>query len=333
MTLHGGRPYIDVLLGGHAATLLVDTSAVTTLLDPNVLDQHGLGLSLQINELRFPHLNAQVAGVRSYTATNLGTPADGIIGADLLSRYPVQFDFPDRQLTIFRTSAAASVALPKTATAAALRVIDGKPALAAALDSDTGLWFSLATGSPFQMQIEPDVEGASRLSRQSLPLDDVTVAGTLNGRLARAHALTLGGVIFYQPLVAIVDAQRPGSELAGSLGARLLSRLDMLIDESASDAKFVAGPGATAAQLYDPSGLLLVMHRGSITIRNVVPFSPADIARLRPGDEIISINGLAPATLDFAKDLLSASPGSKVTVVYRRWHLAHAATLTMRVLI
>jgi hypothetical protein len=336
MTVYRGRPYLDVILNGHPATMLLDTGAVATLIDRQILDDspNHAAVSLQIDDLRFPHLAAQPAGVRSYTETNLGAPADGIIGADLLSRYPAEFDFPNRMLTIYRNSASIAGAVPKTAVSAPFRVIDGRPALEASLDGDQDLWFTVATGAGFEMQLEPVADHAARLERQvTVPFDDTTASGDISGRLARARTLVLGGVTFYQPLVAILNLQRPGSELSGALGAELLSRLNFFLDESSTNVSFVAGPAATSAFLYHPCGVSLVWRHGAIVVKNVIPGSPADAAHLRPNDEILSINGLAPATLDFARQLLDGSPGSKVVVVYRRWGITHSASLVARVLI
>jgi PDZ domain len=336
MDVYRGRPYIDVILNGHPATFLIDTSAVTTLIDAQVLNAaaNRSEVSLQVDELRFPRLSPQPAAVRSYTETNLGAAADGIIGADLLAHYPIQFDFPDRILTIYRDSASAAIAVPKTAVTAPMRVIDNRPALEAALDGVQGLWFSLATGAGFETQLEPRADHAERLvHQQTIPFEEISDSGSTFGRLVRARSLVLGGVTFYQPLVAVLNLQRPGSELSGALGADMLSRLNFFVDETSSSVSFIAGPAATSAFLYCPSGITLVWRHGAIVIRSVIPNSPADVAHLKSGDEVLSINSLAPASLDFARQLLDGSPGSKVVVVYRRWGITRSVELTLRVLI
>ena len=203
MTLHGGRPYIDVIVNGHPATLLVDSSAVTTLIDADALDGQSQSavLSLQIADLRFPRLSVQSTKVRSYTETNLGVAADGIIGADLLGRYPVNFDFPNRMLTIYRDSHSAAAAQPQSATTAAMRVIDGRPAVEASLDGDRGLWFSLATGVADDVQLEPAVDHASRLARQpslTLRSDDSKRRRKRTAR-ARTCARTWGSDVLSTP--------------------------------------------------------------------------------------------------------------------------------------
>lgn len=335
MTVRSGRPYIDAILDGHSATVLIDTAAVTSLIDTDLVapSSQPTMLSLQIDQLRFTHLAPQSASVRSYTETTLGVPADLILGMDLLSRYPVQFDFPNKTLTIYRDSQSATAAMPKTAIAAPMRVLEGRPAVEATLDGDGGLWFSLATGAGGDVSLEPNADHAAHLGRQSsLPYEETTMTGTLYGRLVRANSFTLGGVAFAQPLVDIVNAQRPGSVLSGALGASTISRLDLLIDVPGSTLAFQAGQGMTSARLYDPSGMQLALRRGAIVVSGVVPGSPA-ADRLRPGDAIVSINGLVPASLEFARSLLDGSPETKVQVVYRRYGITRSATLVLKVLI
>ena len=113
----------------------------------------------------------------------------------------------------------------------------------------------------------------------------------------------------------------------------MLSRLNVSIDELGGTVTMVASQAATAARLYDPSGITLEMRNGTIVVHTVVPGTPADIAHVREGDEIVTINGLAPATLDFARQLLDGSPGTKVFITYRRWHLIHRVTLPLHVII
>jgi hypothetical protein len=334
MALHDSRPYVQALIDGHPATLIVDTGVVDTMVDPGALDDASeTRVSLQIGELRFPKLSFIRIDVRAYAERELGAPADGIIGRDLLARYPVQLDFPGRQITVFRDSPAApaepgAVALP-------LRVLTGLPAVAASLDGQQSRWFALATGSSPQVSLEPSRDRSAALGRNehSIPYQEVGIGGASGGLLVRARMLNLGGITFNQPLVALLDRGRFGQgDIAGSLGAMLLSGVNVTIDEPSLSASVLAPPGSTFARFYEPSGVGLEMRHGSIVVRNVVPGTPAD-AHLRPGDEIISINGLAPATLEFARSLLNGTPGTKASIVFRRWHMTHSVTLTLHVLV
>jgi len=339
MTVHAQRPFIQGLIDGHPATLIVDTGAVTSMIESDEVDDNGRPptISLQIGELRFPRLGVIRANVRSYAETHLGATADGIIGRDLLARYPVGLDFPNHMMTIFRDSRSAAAAQPPGSTPFALRVIAGLPAVSGSLDAEPPLWFALATGASYEMQLEPSADHASRYERaeHSLPFQESTPTDEVTGLLVRAHALTVGPLTFNQPLVALLDVHRnvASTELAGALGASMLSRVSVLIDEPSGSATIVAPAGATSAQLYDPSGITLMMRRGTIVVRDVVVGTPADQAHIRPGDELISINSLVPATLEFARQLLDGNPGQKVVVAFRRWHITHSATLTLHVII
>lgn len=339
ITIHGQRPYIQVVLNGHPATFVIDTGATATIVDPAAAQDGPAqnAISLQIGDLRFPRLQPVLANVRSYTETCLGMPADGVLGRDLLARYPVSLDFPDRTLTIFRESRSAAAAQPAAAVSMALRVIDGQPAVLASLDGQPVLWFALGTGTSFEVQVRPATGHASRYARaeHSLPLLETTISGDVTGLLVRAHSLSVGPLMFNQPLLALLDLQRDHAktELAGALGATMLNRLNLMIDEVIGNVEVTAPPGAELAPLYNTSGITLMMKRGDIVIRSVVPGTPADVAHLRAGDEIVSVDGLVPATLDFARQLLDGSPGTKVVVAYRRWHITHSVTLALHVII
>lgn len=333
MTLHDNRPYVQALIDGHPATLIVDTGIVDTMVDPAALDDSSEArVSLQMGDLRFPKLSFIRVDVRAYAERVLGAPADGIIGRDLLARYPVELDFPGHQMTVYR-DAHSLPAAPGGAVTVPMRVLAGVPAVTAALDGQQTRWFALSTGMSPQVALEPSQRSALARNQHSIPYQEVSISGIDDGLLVRSHTLSLGGLSFNQPLVAVLSRGRFGkSDISGSLGAMLLSGLTVTIDEPSSTATIIAPPGSTLARIYQPSGIGLEMRHGIIVVRSVVPGTPAD-AHLRPGDEIVSINGLVPATLDFARSLLDGNPGAKVAIKYRRWHIVHSVTLTLRVII
>ncbi|MDQ6767118.1 MAG: PDZ domain-containing protein [Candidatus Eremiobacteraeota bacterium] len=338
ITMHGERPFIQALIDGHPATLLIDTAAIATTIDPGAMERAATGaISLQIGEVRFPRLQPVRANIWLYSETTLGARADGVIGRDLLQRYPIGLDFPNQTLTIFRDSRGAAAAQPAGAVSLALRVIDGLPAISASLDGQTPLWFGLGTGASYQVRLAPWADHASHYahSERSLPFQESAPLNDASGLLVRARSLSVGSLSFNQPLVALLNTPRgqAGSQLAGMLGAMTLSRLNLFIDELSPSAAVFAPAGATAARFYNPSGIAVVMHHGAIVVRSVVHGTPADEAHVRPGDELIAINGFTPTTLDFARQALDGHPGTKVAIAYRRWRVVHYATLTLHVII
>ena len=340
IVLHGERPFIQVVIDGHPATAVVDTAAVETLIDAGAAGDRDTteAISLQIGDLRFPRLRATKARVRAYTETYLGAGADAIIGRDLMQRYPISLDFPDRSLTVFRESHGSIAAQPAGAVSMALRMIDGRPAVAGSVDGQPPMWFALSTGASYEVQLDSVAGRASHPphGQHSIPfLDSRIQGGDYSGVLVRARSLTLGSLTFNQPLLALPSTRltQPTSELAGVIGAMTLTRLSVSIDELAGSVTIVASQGAAAARLYDLSGITLEMRNGTIVVQSVVPGTPADAARIREGDEIVTINGLAPATLDFARQLLDGIPGTKISIAYRRWHLIHRLILPLHVII
>jgi hypothetical protein len=255
----------------------------------------------------------------------------------LLARYAVQFDFSNRLLTIFRDPRTAVTSQTVNAVTLPLQTIDGQPAVQASLDGQQPSWFFLNTGAGFAVQLDPGSDLARRYARvqPSIPFQSATASSNTNGKMIRVHSLQLGSLTFNQPLLALLalPTDLPRNQIPGALGSLMLAKLSLLINEPAANATVAATPGATLAPIYDPSGLTLIARRGAIVVHSVVPGTAADAAHLRAGDEIVSINGLAPATLEFARQLLDGSPGQHIVVVYRRWHTDHAATLTLHVII
>ena len=334
MEVHDERPFIQALIDGHPATLIVDTGTLDTVIDGDALDDGGESrASLQIDELRFPKVSFARYDVRTYAERYFGAPADGIIGRDLLARFPVRFDYPGRTITIFRDSRGAVAAQVPGSISVPLRVITGLPAIAASLDGQQPKWLVLATGASSQLQVSAALGRASGLGSHSIPYQEPNIAGVSDGVLVRARTVNFGSITFHQPLVALFERSGYSQpDLVGSVGAMLLSRLSLIIDEPSSQALIYTPGGSTLARLYDPSGITLENRHGTIVLRSVVPGTPAD-GHLRPGDEVVSLIGLAPATLDFARQLLDGNPGAKVTIAYRRWHIVHTFTWTLRVIV
>ncbi len=114
-----GLPQVDAVLNGRArARLIVDTAASGTVLSDAMIERLGLrpsGERAEIigatgrTEIRHYRLSRLELGRRSYAMVpaygfpELAAPieADGLLGADILRRHVVEFDFPGRRLRLF----------------------------------------------------------------------------------------------------------------------------------------------------------------------------------------------------------------------------------------
>lgn len=338
MATHAHRPFIQVVFNGHPALFVVDTASAATVVDGGEAGSPQGVSSLQIGDVRFPRLQPERANVRAYSQTYLGAQADGVIGQDLLSRYPIMLDFPNGVLTIFHDSSTAAAARPGGAVLFPLRVIDNQPSLQAALDGQPPLWLALQSGSGIDVHLDSFADHPVHYDHEppaTPPLCDASLVGELAGHVARAQSLAVGALIFDHPLLGVVDLSRKyrQTELVGGIGAPLLSRLRVLIDQPAGNVAISAPPGATVAVPYDRSGAWLVIRRGAVTVHSVSPGSPAQTAQLREGDVILSISGRPATDLDVVRETFTGDPGSRFAINFRRGSLTHGTTLVLRELL
>jgi predicted aspartyl protease len=127
ITLWQGKLYVPVTVNGTAETFFIDTGAATTTLSSAVAgsldiprdftrtaDVFGVGgkeshlyigevESLSLAGLTLSHQDFPVADFGQRMADGL-TPAGGLIGADILSRFDLEIDIPNRQLGLWRVT-------------------------------------------------------------------------------------------------------------------------------------------------------------------------------------------------------------------------------------
>jgi predicted aspartyl protease len=119
----GDLSAVPVALNGRPASLIVDTGATHTALSATAVRSLGLpGLwltdgvasgiggalsrelvdlrELDLDGIRIPARNIPVIGLQM-PAVEGGGPADGVLGASVLSRFDVEMDFPGRRLRLF----------------------------------------------------------------------------------------------------------------------------------------------------------------------------------------------------------------------------------------
>jgi len=328
-----GRAFVQVLLNGHPTQFLLDSLASQTEVDARAPDLSPSPQQLlQIGELRVLHAAVVRSNVRSYTATNFGVAADGIIGGDLFARYPVGIDYGSSTLTIYRSSQAAAVTRGPQTVSVPLLMVGSLPAAAVTLNGESAGLFAIDTASGFDLVVRPGVLGSKHLHMTNVvPELREPEPGAHNGRTARADSVAIGPMRIEQPLVALPN-ERPRAEpemIAGMLGADLMQHARVLIDVPGQSLSLT--PLLTAAPSnYDRSGLWLVDHSGRIFVHSVLAGSPAALAGLRPGDEIVRIDGAAQFDLESLRRALMQPVGTRVPLTYQRARQTATVTLVLR---
>lgn len=269
-----------------------------------------------------------------------GRSIDGIVGYNLISRFIVEVDYSARTL----------------------RFVD--PAKWTAPEDVVELPFDFGGNTPIarvpittkdgrtvvaRLQIDCGSRGAIDLSRRFLeehhldapksaidaPLG-AGVGGATQQRIGRLESVDVAGVILKNPITSFSTATS-GSEASpdfdGLLGGEILRRFTMIIDYPHERLLLRKNRSFDDPFEYDMSGLLLA-GIGHITVKNVLPSSPAAEAGLALNDEVLAIDGKPAASmkLDEVRELLRVE-GKTYTLTVKRGNEEKELQLTTRRLV
>jgi hypothetical protein len=173
---------------------------------------------------------------------------------------------------------------------------------------DTGVRFTLALFRPFSEK--------HKLYETAGTVHEMVIgsgaAGLSHGDLCRVQALTLGAASFASPVVAFSRDTTGVFSMDGPdgiLGGEVLRRHRVTFDYPHRRMILEPYPGKPAAFENDMSGMFIGTEAPGYTkfrVLAVNPKTPAADAKLRVGDEIVSIDGRTSSqiTLDQARALL-----------------------------
>jgi hypothetical protein len=260
-----------------------------------------------------------------------GTSIQGILGADFLMRFTVEFDFR-KQLMILhepddwqpsgkhveipsdfiRNRAYLNIPLSVTGSKTTDRRL--------LLDSGAGLTLLMHT---FGDSTDFD------LPQLTVPTYIASgLGGSLEGNVGRAREIELGGkrlenvVTYFQPLDTV--GLKFLNDRQGIIGNRLMRRFNVVINYTQNQVWLrPVGKRWKSKFQYDRSGLTVLAGGTNLrtyTIASVVPGSPADLAGLQVKDRIVAINGKSVGfmTLSGIIRRLMGKAGRKVKIRYSR---------------
>ncbi len=246
----------------------------------------------------------------------LATPVAGFVGYDLFSHYVIRVDFPKRQITFIAPGSFQPTADDGQAVPIALD--DDIPTLTAQLDALPPARYLVDTGDSGQLRLYGPYVAKNHLDRK-YPGGTMTEGGGVGGaslsRLARVNAFTVAGVTLHDiPTDFSLDTKGGASQIeAGSVGVALLSRFVVTFDYPHGRIFFAPGPGASQPFNTRTSGLAvglggLPQH---VLITAVAPGAPAQFSGIKPGDTLVSVDGVSATQLGLpgVRSLLSGGDG------------------------
>ena len=257
--LHGGLAYVDLLVNGKPAKLVIDSAANHPALDfqravavglnvDNVALQDGPNaasaqqvrfaenVTYRIGEVEF---TSPVTVVYSFEflARSTGQVFQGVMGGEFFRQFVVEIDYPKRELRIHRPEgfrySGPGKTVPLTVTpedlavsGAVLPAVGGKQ-LEGRFSLDTGaggadvvLWKTCTAGG--------EAEAAAKDVKR---VDSVAFGGSRAATQGRLEEFRMGPVVIRNPLVRITDVlPSPAARLCGNVGSGVFERFNVIFD-------------------------------------------------------------------------------------------------------
>ncbi len=331
--------------GGEPLSFLLDTGFDVSILDAGVAKRLGLtvldvrdeaqpGGSVEMGSLAAVDLTIGTLTVGGVGLTTIpiaeagafiGRDFHGILGHDVLERYVVDIDYPNRRLRFYDSEAwkhgGAGQILP-------VHIENGEVFVNAGIVMPRGRTvfgpFKVDTGSVDVAGLNLNFVQDSALigtDTEEMNVGGVAVGGSTEGRMFRAEAFVIGAHRIERPIIGYtVDSGGFENRTnAGTLGAAVLARYRVILDYARERIVLEDGPRVGKRVSENLAGMLVVSPSpafDTLVIAQVVPEGPADNAGLLPGDLIVSAGGRSDWDLRDIR-LAFEKPGPMQIVVQR----------------
>lgn len=297
------------------------------------------GLEFSIGEATIRRQVAMVLPLDNFNEIE-GAPLPGLIGYEIFRRFVVRIDYGAATLTLIDPArfdpAGAGTAVPFVFNGGIPEVAGTIEGIPAKLDIDTGARNALMITRPFAEQHSLRASHPEGVET----VDGWGVGGPTIGYVTRLGEVTIGPVAL-GPVVASLSLQQrgvlAGGDFSANVGGGILNRFVVTFDYAHQILYLKPLPAAAIRRdEFDRSGLWINGAGTGFRVVYVTPGSPAAAAGLKPGDFIVSVDGVPANTLTLAElrqRLRDGAPGTAVTFIILRGGVQMSITFLLRELI
>ncbi len=221
---------------------------------------------------------------------------DGIVGFEILANFRTTIDYAARTVT-FASFDSPAPPPPAGAVTLPFRSDGHTPYVEATIDGATGL-FEVDTGNSGGLIVFEPFAKAHGLFVSAPRVPYVSpggIGGSVPAAIVRGGEFTLAGVTMRRPLVQLANQPAGGfasRTIAGNIGADVLQRYTVTFDYRARTVTFASNGQSMPEYPTDRTGLSLDQHDTTgVDVIGVAPGSPAAVAGVAVGDEIVAVNG------------------------------------------
>ena len=275
---------------------------------------------LKLPGLTVDSLNFHVNNYDILTAV-YGEKIDGIIGYSVLSRYIFWINYDSLKINIYSNG---RLKYPRGGWLyePILRTL---PVQNARIRDEVTVQsrFLFDIGAGLCLMLNKDfIEDSNFLSKKRTlyPKEAEGVGGKIDMHMTVIKEIRIGPYRFRNiPVFVFDDTYNITSYpyLSGIIGNDILRRFNMILNYAKKEFYFMANSHYQEGFDYAYSGIELYMIDGEIILGDVAAGSPAELAGLREGDEVISINNILGQNLQLFKSALQQQ-GEKIRMIVNR---------------
>ena len=276
--------------------------------------------SLRIGTIQADSLDFHVNDYRVLTSV-YGVRIDGIIGYSLLSRYVISIDNEEHQMDWF---APGTMVYPKRGYRMKLEMdkLPSHPVFVQDIQQDQPS-FLVDLGAGLNLLFSRRYVNAKGLldsTRKRWIKSGEGIGGRIEMELTTLRHLRIGPYRFRKVPINIFDDDYNVTNYpnwAGLIGNDLLRRFQVILNYPQKEMHLLPNRALGESFDYSYSGLELYLIANKILVGYLAPGSPAELAGLKVGDEVIAVNKNFSGILNEYKLQLQKA-GERVRIIYRR---------------
>jgi len=253
-----------------------------------------------------------------------GREMNGILGYDFLSRFVFEIDYQKNIITFYD---------PKiynyTGKGEALEIElhHNTPHIKAIIDGKYEGMFNLDTGSRKSLDLHaPFVEEHEFLKKYPKAIEafgGAGIGGQTKSLQTRIESIQIGSFLIKEPICGLSMAEEgafKSEKTQGNIGGGILKKFKVIFDYDNKKMILEKNSSFEEKDEFDKSGLLIIRKDGKFLIHNVFKDSPAKKAKIKPGEEIISVNDepVSKYSLSQLRELFTGKDGTKIKLQLKK---------------
>lgn len=276
--------------------------------------------SLKIGQLEVDSLDFYVNDYTVLTS-NYGVRVDGVIGYAIMSRYIIQVDYDKQEINLYSPG---EFTYPRKGIVLRPQInkLPAHPTLVkdVKLDStnmmiDIGAGLNLLFSTRYARGL-----GVLDTTRKSWTTSGEGIGGQITLRLTLLPMFQIGPYRFKKIPITIFEDPYNVTNFpfwSGLIGNDLLRRFNLVINYPKNEIHIRPNGNYFEAFDYSYTGMELYLINNQVEVGFVAPDSPAALAGIEVGDQIIGINKVVAGSLDVYKAELSHA-NKRITLIYKR---------------